>query len=107
MPNAIRVRFFCTPIIINGSGFDFKEPQVSDERRLDVIITYLKYRYLAELKIWRGEAAHEIGLAQLADYMDRLALSDGYLIIFDHAKIKSWKKEWVTIGVKKVFMVWV
>jgi hypothetical protein len=39
--------------IINGSGFDFKEPQISDERRLDVVITYLQHKYVAELKIWR------------------------------------------------------
>jgi hypothetical protein len=51
--------------IINGSGFDFKEPQISEERRLDVIITYLDRLYLAELKIWRGEVAHEEGLLQL------------------------------------------
>ena len=93
--------------IINGSGYDFKEPQVSDERRLDVIITYLQHRYLAELKIWRGQAAHEEGLSQLADYLDRLALTVGYLIIFDHAKIKSWKSEWVTVNEKKVFAIWV
>ena len=93
--------------IINGSGYDFKEPQISDERRLDVIITYLQYRYLAELKIWRGEEAHQDGLAQLADYLDRLALSEGYLVIFDHAKVKSWKKEWLNVEGKKIFTIWV
>ena len=93
--------------IINGSGHDFKEPQISDERRLDVIITFLEKKYLAELKIWRGEAAHQIGLQQLADYLDRLALTEGFLIIFDHAKRKSWKKGWQNVGDKKVFSVWV
>lgn len=93
--------------IINGSGYDFKEPQISDERRLDVIITYLQKRYLAELKIWRGESAHQEGLLQLTDYLDRLSLSEGYLIIFDHAKIKSWKQESLTVLGKKIFAVWV
>lgn len=93
--------------IINGLGYDFKEPQISDERRLDVIITYLQYRYLAELKIWRGQALHEKGLLQLSDYLDRLALTEGYLIIFDHAKIKSWKSEWLTVEGKNVFAIWV
>ena len=93
--------------IINGSGYDFKEPQTSDEKRLDVIITYLQYRYLAELKIWRGEAAHQEGLAQLSDYLDRLALTEGYLVIFDHATIKSWKSEWLTVEDKKIFAIWV
>ena len=93
--------------IINGSGYDFKEPQISDEKRLDVIITYLQYRYLAELKVWYGEVAHQKGLAQLADYLDRLALTEGYLVIFDHAKIKSWKNEWLTVDGKRVFAIWV
>jgi hypothetical protein len=93
--------------IINGSGFDFKEPQISEERRLDVIITYFEHRYLAELKIWRGPAAHKTGLAQLADYLNRQAIEEGYLIIFDQRKKKSWKKEWVKTGGKKVFVIWV
>lgn len=93
--------------IINGAGYDFKEPQISDERRLDVIITYYQHKYLAELKIWRGEALHEKGLLQLADYLDRLGLTEGHLVIFDHAKRKSWKKEWTAVEGKRVFVVWV
>ena len=79
----------------------------AEERRLDVIITYFEYRYLAELKIWHGLAAHKKGLAQLADYLDRQAVTEGYLIIFDQRKKKSWKKEWVTVQGKKVFTIWV
>ena len=51
--------------ILNGSGFNFKEPQISDERRIDVVITYNQYKYIAELKIWYGEEAHKKGLTQL------------------------------------------
>ena len=43
-------------------GFDFKEVQISEEKRLDVVITYLKEKYLVELKIWRGEEYHKKGL---------------------------------------------
>jgi hypothetical protein len=93
--------------IINGSGYDFKEPQISEERRLDVVITYNTYRYVTELKVWRGKVAHEEGLLQLTDYLNRLNLTEGYLVIFDHAKRKSWKKEWVTADGKRVFLVWV
>jgi len=32
--------------IINGKGFDFKEPHVGDERRLDIVITYQNKRYV-------------------------------------------------------------
>jgi len=93
--------------IINGSGYEFKEPQISEEKRLDVMITYFQHKYVAELKIWRGETAHEKGMKQLADYLDRLALDEGYLLIFDHSKKKSRKSNWVTLGEKRLFEVWV
>ncbi len=93
--------------IINGAGYDFKEPQISEERRLDVLITYFEHRYLAELKIWHGLAAHKKGLTQLVDYLDRQTIEEGYLVIFDQRKKKSWKKEWVTVNGKKVFAIWV
>ncbi len=93
--------------IINGAGYDFKEPQISDEQRLDVIVTFYQYRYLAELKIWYGEAAHQKGLAQLSDYMDSLGMTEGYLVIFNHNKKKTWKTEWIEWAGKKIFAVWV
>ena len=32
--------------IINGVGFDFKEVQVSEEKRLDIVITYNSFKYM-------------------------------------------------------------
>jgi hypothetical protein len=93
--------------IINGEGYDFKEPQVSDEKRLDVVITHRNNRYVAELKLWYGPKAHEAGLKQLSDYLDILSLTEGYLVIFDHSKAKKWKSERVTAHGKKIFVVWV
>lgn len=93
--------------IINGAGFDFKEPQISEERRLDVVMTYWQHKYVAELKIWRGPAAHAAGLAQLADYLERQGLNEGYLIVFDHAKKKTWQSSWETVQGKRIFVVWV
>ena len=34
--------------IINGKSFDFKEPNVADERRMDIVITYCQKRYVVE-----------------------------------------------------------
>ena len=93
--------------IINGAGYDFKEPQISDEQRLDVVITFYQYRYLAELKIWHGEVAHQKGLTQLSIYMDNMGMKEGYLVIFNHNKKKTWKTEWIELTGKKVFAVWV
>jgi AAA-like domain len=91
--------------ILNGAGFDFKEPQISEENRLDVIITYHQHLYVAELKIWRGEVAHEKGVAQLANYLDDLGLDTGYLLIFDHNKKKTWEKDWIDTQGKRIFWV--
>jgi hypothetical protein len=93
--------------IINGSGYDFKEPQISDEKRLDVVITYLAEKYVAELKLWRGQKAHEKGLIQLTDYLNTQSLSEGYLLIFDHSEVKNWHSEWIEVADKKIFAVWV
>ena len=93
--------------IINGSGYDFKEPQISEERRLDVVVTYFERKYVAELKIWRGEKAHDKGLVQLADYLDRQSLTEGYLLIFDHSEVKKWDSDWTEKNGKRVFMAWV
>jgi hypothetical protein len=93
--------------IINGSGYDFKEAQISEEKRLDLVITYLHQKFVAELKLWYGQKAHEKGLAQLTDYLDRQSLSEGYLLVFDHSEVKKWKSEWIESQGKKIFMVWV
>ena len=94
-------------LLINGSGYAFKEAQISEERRLDVVITYLHHLYIAELKIWYGQVAHEEGLEQLNDYLDKLHLTEGYLLIFDHKAIKTWHSEWITYKDKRIFIVWV
>lgn len=93
--------------IINGIGFDFKEVQISQEKRLDVVVTYGKNKYIAELKIWHGEEYHKKGLQQLCDYLKIQSLDRGYLIIFNFNKNKDYKASSVTLENKKIFMVWV
>lgn len=95
--------------IINGKGYEFKEPQISEEKRLDVVIVYQQQRYLVELKLWRGQQAHEKGIQQLHDYMQRLGLPQGYLIIFDFTKSGKKRGQQATIPIKqdKILAVWV
>jgi len=95
--------------IINSHGFDFKEVQISEEKRLDVMITWFNKKYLVELKIWRGEKAHKKGIKQLCDYLDRVNLDKGFLIIFDFRKQenKEWKNETMSIDKKDLFLVWI
>lgn len=93
--------------IINGSGFDFKEVQISEERRLDIVITFFREKHIIELKIWRGAAAHEKGKLQLKDYLDRAGVDKGYVVIFDFGKNKEleWKQDWILVDGKELFMV--
>ncbi|MEO0043612.1 MAG: hypothetical protein RL329_3060 [Bacteroidota bacterium] len=93
--------------IINGAGYDFKEPQISEEKRLDLAITYYEHKYIVELKIWRGPKAHEKGLMQLANYLESQQLTEGYLLIFDHAKIKNWATSEIIVQEKRIFIAWV
>ena len=93
--------------IINGHGHDFKEVQISEERRLDVVVTYLQYKYIIELKRWYGDSYHQKGLDQLAEYLDRQHVDEGYLVIFEGEKEKSRRQGWLEHKGKRVFAVWV
>jgi hypothetical protein len=93
--------------ILNGRGFEFKEPVVAEERRMDIVITYQKQRYVIELKRWYGEKYHQKGLQQLSDYLDIYALKKGYLLIYDFNKGKRYKEEEISFQNKEIFAVWV
>ncbi|NJO02330.1 MAG: AAA family ATPase [Bacteroidia bacterium] len=93
--------------ILNGRGFDFKEPVVGDERRIDLVITYFSRRYVVEMKIWRGESYHQKGLQQLAAYLEHYQLREGFLLIFDIRKNKTYKQALIQVGGKEIFAVWV
>lgn len=95
--------------IINGTGFDFKEVQISEEKRLDVVVTYNENIYVSELKIWRGEEAHKRGIKQLVEYLNKMSLDRGYLLIYDFTKggEKEYKQNRIMVEGKDIFIVWV
>ncbi len=93
--------------IINGIGFDFKEPNVSHERRMDIVISWQNKRYVLELKIWHGPKYHQEGLRQLSDYLDIYSLNQGYLLIYDFNKNKKYRQEHISFEDKQIFAVWV
>ena len=92
--------------IINGVGFDFKEVQISEEKRLDIVITYLSKKYLVELKIWRGIEYHKKGLKQLRDYLEIQGLDKGYLVIYNFNRDKEYKQERIIYEEKEIFVVY-
>jgi hypothetical protein len=92
--------------IINGKGFDFKEVQISEEQRLDVVVTYMDKKYVLELKVWRGQESHEKGLLQLERYLENQGLSRGYLVIFNfNKKPIGWAEEKRVVAGKEIFIV--
>lgn len=94
--------------IINGKGHDFKEAQISEEKRLDVVVTYNHQKYIIELKRWYGEQAHQRGLLQLVDYLQRQGMDEGYLLIFDPRRQGDVPAHgWEEVEGKRVFVVWV
>ena len=93
--------------IINGQGHDFKEVETSEEKRLDIVVTYLEWKYIIELKIWRGEKSHEKGLNQLADYLEKHSVEKGWLLIFDDREKPTWREELINHKGKEIFAVWV
>ena len=94
--------------IINDRGFDFKEVHISEERRLDVAVTYNNRKFVIEIKRWKVPKVHRDGLTQLVGHLEVMKMKNGYLIIFDfNRKRKEWKQETCRIKGKEIFQVWV
>ena len=77
--------------IVNSGGEIIREMSVGN-RRLDMLIKYKGWEYALELKIKRDSYTIEDGKEQLGDYLDRLGLNEGFLIIFDPGK-NDWEEK--------------
>ena len=97
---------FLSPIL-NGKGHSFKEVQTSEEKRLDIVVTFNEHKYIIELKRWYGETYHQKGINQLSNYLDIHAVHEGFLVIFEYNKVKSWRNEWIEHKGKRIFAVWI
>ena len=60
---------FLTPLL-NGHGFIHIETELTDLRRMDLVLDFEKEQFIVELKIWRGDAAKERAYEQLLGYME-------------------------------------
>lgn len=72
-------------LVVRQLGGDLFTEVDSGDGRLDLIIVYHGNRYVLETKIWRGPAAYDEGLVQLADYLTFEGEEQGYYVIF-HAR---------------------
>ena len=75
--------------IINGTGNYYIETETRNKERMDLVIDYLGERHIVELKIWRGNAYHEKGEIQLANYADHYHLDRAYLLSYSFNKNKK------------------
>jgi hypothetical protein len=93
--------------LINGKGFYHIESQLTDLRRMDLVVDYADEQFILELKLWRGEHAHEKAYVQLADYLITKNQNVGYLLTFDFRTEgnKQTKAEWVLFHEKRIFDV--
>jgi hypothetical protein len=92
--------------IVNG-GELVREMAVGNGR-IDLLVKFKKQEFALELKIKRDKYTIEDGKEQLANYLDRLGLPEGYLVIFDPGK-KKWEQKIYykneTHNNKKIIMV--
>ena len=74
---------------------------------MDIIVDFEGQQIIVELKLWRGEAAHELAYEQLLGYMDSKNAKEGFLLTFDFRKQKTGERlpEWVEFGGKRIFDV--
>ena len=93
--------------LINGGGFYHIESQLTDLRRMDIVVDYGRDQFIIELKLWKGKQYNQDAYEQLLGYMETKRADVGYLLTFDFRKKgrKQTKAEWLELDGKKIFEV--
>ncbi|MDR2145960.1 MAG: ATP-binding protein [Tannerella sp.] len=78
--------------IFNGGG-DVQREMATGRDRLDLCITYKGKKYPIEIKINRGAQSVEKGVEQTLRYMNTLGCTEGWLVVFDRSREKSWDEK--------------
>ncbi|HLP45178.1 MAG TPA: AAA family ATPase [Candidatus Kapabacteria bacterium] len=93
--------------IVNSGGEITREMAVGNGR-VDLLVKFNDRRSAVELKIKRGEQSIEKAKQQLSNYLDRLGLAEGYLVIFDPGE-GTWEEKLyyreTVFNDKKIIMV--
>lgn len=81
--------------VVNGGGRVTRE-YAAARGRVDLLVEYAGERFAIELKRVPPEhrSARQVeaeGIRQLAGYLERLGLEEGWLVIFDQRKHRPWK----------------
>ena len=93
--------------LINSHGFYHIESQLTDLRRMDIVVDFGKEQFIIELKIWRGEIYEKESYEQLLGYMKSKNNNNGYILTFDFRKKsnKKYKAEWLKFDDKSIFEI--
>jgi hypothetical protein len=75
--------------VINGGGRIEREYGLG-RKALDLIVFWREERHVIEVKIRRDTETEGRALGQLAGYLDRAGLDEGWLVLFDLRKGTSW-----------------
>jgi len=94
--------------IVNSGGHISRE-YAAGLGRLDLCIEFAGERFAFELKL-SGKKALSEGKKQLVNYLQRLSLDRGWLVIFSRKAIEDWdtvgKREWAEEGGKRIEVIW-
>ncbi|MEA1967146.1 MAG: ATP-binding protein, partial [Thermodesulfobacteriota bacterium] len=94
--------------IVNSGGIISRE-YAAGLGRLDLCIEFADERFAFELKLSSAKAL-ERGRRQLAGYLDRLSLNNGWLVIFSRSEVKDWekvgKREQIKEQNKEIEVIW-
>lgn len=91
-----------------NSGGDVCREMALGNGRLDILVAMKKQKFALELKIKRNKDSIPKGKEQLSNYLDRLGLKEGYLIVFDPTPGEWEEKIYyneITYSDKKIVMV--
>ena len=91
--------------LLNGIGHYHIESQLSDERRMDLVVNYARHEYVLELKRIFTESDRTEGISQLLGYMDSRGADTGYYLTFDFRKKSESKVEWLEFDGKRILEI--
>jgi hypothetical protein len=78
--------------VLNGGGNIIRD-MAAGTGRLDLGVVYDGKTYPIEIKLWKGGKYYQRGLEQAARYIDVYGGKEGWLLIVDQRKGKTWKEK--------------
>jgi hypothetical protein len=84
--------------VVNSGAFVYRE--FSQGRgSVDLCVIFKEHKYLIEIKLF-GQKSREESLRQLSQYLDTSGEKEGWLVIFDRDRNKSWEEKltWTTVN---------